>query len=383
MSIAFFVASPETTAALNVLRAVAALGEAAAVTGSAMLGEVCIALSAMQGDSNPKHLIADANQPLRGLSRFASAVVPDGEQSVSDASPTGPVAVGLPGEPTESTTTAADAVPQTDWLALLKQDPWSFFAQARRYLMGYKAELLRRLERGDSIAEITQWLDDEIEKNINPLAEIQREMTRHLPVEFRSIMHDLARQSMDFLSIRYSHLESGDIGAIRRYCQNNFQTLEEVVEHLTLIFGDKVQILFERTYAVNNRFRSKEDAQRLVRILENLVRNCADLPRSYGIPLVHIAFFDDGIHLAVSDTLSGFQAGMPPEVVRSLNQEGVRVHNGEAITSETEATKGHGYGWQSIRENCRALGIQWHIWSDRLAGTTVTLTLPDGFFVPL
>lgn len=110
--------------------------------------------------------------PLRGLRLFASASMPDGESVPSDQSTAGPAAVDLPGESSESKTTAAEAGPSVNWALLLREDPKQFFELARGLVKEWKQEALRRLKAGESEESVTAWLKEVAIPEIDKIAEV-------------------------------------------------------------------------------------------------------------------------------------------------------------------------------------------------------------------
>lgn len=332
----------------------------ATTVGASAFAPVIAVSAIMAGDSSPRA------QPLRGLSRFASAVVPDGVQATSDASPVGPAPVDLPGEPTESTTTAM-AIDKMDWAALLAASPDEFFRLAYKRIAEIKQEVLRRLDRGETPESIIAWLRSEVEPEVDRMEEPMQTLPNDL---FFAIKHDFGHMLQDIVMMIPIYLGENDVVSAREFCRTDLQSMEALISHLRLTFMGRA-IIGKGDGLVDLEINSPEEAQQVLRILENLVRNAADHPRDGKIPVVMIE--RDGNCLIVRDTASGMDAATVQKI-----RDGVRIHDGKEVTSGN-----HGYGWQSIREVSDQLGIKWEIESQPGKGTTVTLTVPDGFFVPL
>lgn len=333
-------------------------GTAGAV-GALAFAPVAAICSIMSGDS-PSRV-----QPLRGLSRFASAVVINNEQATSDASSMSPVPVDLPGELTESTTTATDAAVPIDWGKLLQEDPAAFFAQVCDQVKEYKHEAMRRLDRGDSPESIIEWIQSEI----NPKLGVWEELITHtqLPEGWFGIKHDTGHKLADFSLLSY-YLSEGDFDSAKEFCRTDLRAMELLFAQLRLTFAGRVVV--ERGMGFQEiELRSDREAEALLSILENLLRNAGDHPRPGVMPTIKIE--RQGNRLIVRDTA----AGMDEATVQKL-RDGVRIHDGKEIHEGR-----HGFGWRSIRETCHKLRITWHIQSEPGEGTTVILTIPDGLFV--
>lgn len=354
--------SCESVAAVTATAGV--VGAAGTAGGVGLAGPLALAAS-LSGDSSPRA------QPLRGVSRFASAVVPDGEQATSDASPVGPAAVNLPNDATESTTATNDAAQPVDWAALLTADPRVFFERAHGQVTIWKQEILRRLNRGESPSSILAWLNAVV---FPEMAEISK-VNQQLPPSLSAVRHDFGHSLHDFKFVLPDLLETGDaesIGDVRLLCDVSSNLIDRIMAQLMTIFAGRVVVVrgggmpeLELKVAAN------VDTDSLIAVLENLIRNAGDHPKPGEIPTVSIG--RKGNQLIVRDTA----AGMDEATVHKI-RDAVRIHDGQEVTSGD-----HGFGWQSIRENCDKLGIKWDIQSKLSEGTTVTLTLPDRFFVPL
>lgn len=340
------------------------VGGASATGGLSLAGPLALAF-VLSGDSSPRA------QPLRGLSRFASAVVADGEQSISDSSPVGPAAVNLPNDATEPTTATSDAAQPVDWAALLTADPRMFFERAHGQVAKWKQEILRRLDAGESPSSILAWLNAAVFPEMADIFKVNQQ----LPSSLSAVRHDFGHSVHDLKFVLPDLLETGDaesIGDVRLVCDTSSNLLDRIMAQLMTIFAGRVVVVRgEGMPELELKVAAAVDVDRLIAVLENLIRNAGDHPKSGEVPTVFIE--RKGNQLIVRDTA----AGMDEATVQKI-RDAVRIHDGKEVTSGD-----HGFGWQSIRENCDKLGIKWEIQSKEGEGTTVTLTLPDGFFVPL
>lgn len=180
-------------AALSSAPADIAATSAAAAGGSAagigMAGPLGIA-AICSGDSSPRHRIPEiAAQPLRGLSRFRSAVA--SAQGVDvDARPVAEV-VALPGEATESTTTVADVARSIDWAALLAEDSNRFFSEAHGQIAKWRQEASRRLSEGESAESVSEWLRTVAIPEIDRISDVA---SRYTGYPMNSIQYDFTLQ---------------------------------------------------------------------------------------------------------------------------------------------------------------------------------------------
>lgn len=349
-------APADIAATSTVVSGTAGTAGAVGALASAPVAAVC---SIMSGDS-PSRV-----QPLRGLSRFASAVVINNELATSGADPADPIPVALPGEPTESTTTAADATVPIDWGKLLTEDPAAFFAQVYTQIKEYKQEAKRRLDRGDSPDSVIAWINSEI----NPKLNMWEELIAHavLPDGWFGIKHDAGHKLSDF-SMLSRYLRKGEIENAKEFCRTDLRAMELLFSQLRLTFAGRIVV--EKGLGFREfELRSDQEAEALLSILENLVRNAGDHPNPGVLPTITIE--RQGNRLILRDDA----AGMDEETVQKI-RDGVRIHDGKEVTDGN-----HGIGWRSIRETCDKLGIAWDIQSKPGEGTTVILTTPDGLFV--
>lgn len=156
--------------------------------GIGLAGPLAIA-AICQGDSSLRHRMPEAAaQPLRGLSRFRSAVASaqgaDATKSVSEA-------VALPGEATESTTTAADVTGPIDWAALLAEDSNRFFSEAHGQIAKWRQEASRRLSEGESAESVSKWLRTVAIPEIDRIADVA---SRYTGYPMNSIQYDFTLQ---------------------------------------------------------------------------------------------------------------------------------------------------------------------------------------------
>lgn len=370
-----FVPAALSSAPADIVATSAAVGGAAATaTGASVVTAVVAASGFFSGDSPSRSPQPEVSaQPLRGLSRFSSAMA---SAQTADAAPV-PDAVALPSDPTDP---VAAATP-IDWAALLAADPVEFFRLAQAQANTWKREILRRLDNGESPTSILQWLNTIVTPESDLIFKAFKPTQRDKS-SLRAVQHDLGHQLIDLkLGITY-RLQEGDpesLRAVRAICATDLKLVDQMISRLMATFAGRVLVV--RGHGLPEfelKLADGVDPEEVIALLENLIRNAGDHPNPGQIPAVIIEF--DGNHLIVRDTA----AGMDEATAQKL-RDAVRIHDGKEVTKETENpdTKGHGYGWQSIRETCDRLGIKWELESQPGQGTTVTLTVPDGFFAPL
>mgnify|MGYP001189969143 CR=1 FL=1 len=109
------------------------------------------------------------------------------------------------------------------------------------------------------------------------------------------------------------------------------------------------------------------DRERLIRVLQNLVRNAVRHTPSGGLVRVAAASADNAVRIEVADT----GAGIAPEDLPHVFE---RFYRGE--TSRARATGGAGLGLAIAREFIEAMGGSISVASNLGEGTVFTVTLP-------
>lgn len=285
-------------AALSSAPADIAATSAASAGGSAVgigLAGPLLVAAICSGDSSPRHRMPEVSaQPLRGVSRFASAVTPDGERVVSDASPTGPAPVDLPADPTESATTAVDAVQPIDWAALAVSDPIAFCKLAHQYIDSVKEEVLRRLERGDTLQDIGNWFQSEVQPKLNRLLDVLGNNRK----TFKSLVQVFdvfAQRALLFRNYFENALEDGDKAALGKLCRMDTQVMANFMIRLRLMFMDTVDIHIQGLR--DDHEIAPDQVAPLLQSLVGVIRDIVD--RAESDERLGVVIRWDGTHLIV------------------------------------------------------------------------------------
>lgn len=259
--------------------------------GIGMAGPLVVA-AICSGDSSPRHLMPEVTaQPLRGLSRFASAVLLDGEQAMSDASPAGPAPVDLPGEPTAT----------TDWAALAVSDPIAYCKLAHQYIDRVKEEVLRRLERGDTLQDMDNWFQSEVRPKLNLLLDVLGN-SRNSFRDFTQVFDVVVQRALLFRNYFEEALEDGDKAALGKLCRMDSQVMANFMIRLRLMFMDTADIHIQ---GLRDDYEIAPDqVEPLLQRLSGVIRDIADHTKPDERPGIVIRW--DGTHLIVG---TGKEAG--------------------------------------------------------------------------
>lgn len=321
----------------------------------------------LSGDSSPRPMPQVQPNPFEGITRFmirASEVLAESAEQPAPA-------VDLPGDPTSSTTTdtGATAAPPVDWRALAKADPKAFLQAVYDRLETWKQEIIQRIDRGENVSDVLNWFQRVVAPELEVLLDVYK--NEKIPPVYSTVRHDLGNRLDDFISAVEYYLEIGALQKLRKFCDTNSRDINEIMSRLQLTFGGHVQVV-NYLRRLHLELAPGSDLNAFLSILENVIRNAEGHPRDgQDFVEVFLRYTKDDRRLVLSDNA----AGMDEATVQKI-RDGVRIHDGQDVTSGD-----HGFGWQSIRENCDKLGIKWEIQSKVGEGSTVTLTLPDGFFV--
>lgn len=260
------------------------------------------------------------------------------------------------------------SVRNTDWNVLAESDYRAFLQTVYDRLVSLKTEIKGRIDQGDDAESIRNWFQSTIKPELMAIGEIFS--LKNYPRSFTSAKHDLSNQFLGLTYVLIDRLVAGDLQSVRTLCDISSRSVAHIVTQLGIIYAGRADV---RGKGIDELILpSDDDVKLLYSILDNLIRNAAEHPASDQKEVI-VEVDHSGGQLIIRDNGSGMDATTVQKI-----RDGVRIHNAKEVTAanQTPDTQDHGFGWQSIRETCRALGILWAIESTPGAGTTVTLKLP-------
>jgi signal transduction histidine kinase len=156
------------------------------------------------------------------------------------------------------------------------------------------------------------------------------------------------------------HLEDADAGSIVR----------EAIESLSGLARREAELTLTAQIGEGN-LTCTCDRQRLVQVLQNLIRNAIRFTPQGGIIVGTSERIDDTIAISVHDT----GVGIPPEALPNIFQRFFRAEQ-----SRSRAAGGSGLGLAIAKELVEAMGGTISVESAVNEGSTFTITLPASQF---
>ncbi|MBI4237276.1 MAG: sensor histidine kinase [Deltaproteobacteria bacterium] len=250
-----------------------------------------------------------------------------------------------------------------------QSDPADFLAAWLDFEAATNRELISRLDRGATAAELLAWLETALLPACRRIDDGMGQWSSGPDLALQRIAHDVAHRVTDVYVHIPSDIERGRWDDLRALCAPASTSLRSLAQRLKAAFGDRIAIAFHGLEYLS--LAAAELAEAVRALAENCIRNAIAHPGSETQVCIDLERV--GNRLSIQDNATG----IAPEALERL-RAGERIHDGRPVAPEDR----HGLGWASIRTTCARFGIAWAIESTVGEGTTVTFTFPANSFRP-